>query len=59
MEKLAEIRKQKNITQEELSRKSGVSIPTINRIETGKVRPHKMTLRVLAMALKVEVGELL
>lgn len=52
------MREQQNLTQEELSKKSGISARTIQRIETGK-EPKGHTLRVLAKALEIEEKELL
>ncbi|MFV8346482.1 helix-turn-helix domain-containing protein [Flavobacterium sp. ZB4P13] len=57
MSKLKSIRELQNLTQEELSEKSGVSVRTIQRIESGK-EPKGYTLRVLAKALEVEEDEL-
>jgi transcriptional regulator with XRE-family HTH domain len=58
MSRLKTLREQQNLTQEELSKKSGVSTRTIQRIETGK-EPKGYTLRVLAKALEIEENELL
>lgn len=58
MSKLKTIREFKNLTQEELAEKSGVSVRTIQRIETGKA-PKGYTLKVLAKALTIEENELL
>ena len=57
MSKLKTIREFQNLTQEELSAKSGISVRTIQRIETGK-DPKGYTLRVLAKALDVKENEL-
>ena len=43
----------KNLTQEELSEKSKISVRTIQRIEAG-TEPKGHTLRALARALDVE-----
>lgn len=53
MHKLAELREQLNVTQEELSQKSGVSVRTIQRIESGQ-KPKGFTLKALASALEVD-----
>ena len=58
MSKLKSFRELQNLTQEELSEKSGISVRTIQRIETGK-DPKGYTLRVLAKALEIEENELL
>lgn len=57
MSKLKILRELQNLTQEELSDKSGISVRTIQRIETGK-DPKGYTLRVLAKALEVDEREL-
>ena len=43
----------------ELSRRSGVRVETISRLERGVNRPQVMTIQKLARALEVDVGELL
>ena len=58
MSRLKAFREQQNLTQEELSKKSGISARTIQRIETGK-EPKGHTRRVLAQALEIEENELL
>jgi transcriptional regulator with XRE-family HTH domain len=58
MSKLKTIREFQNLTQEELAEKSGVSVRTIQRIETGKA-PKGYTLKVLAKALAIKENELL
>ena len=51
-------RKQKHLTQEQLSESSGVAVRTIQRIENAKVEPHVQTLTLLAQSLEIEVQEL-
>ncbi|MNQ29416.1 helix-turn-helix protein [compost metagenome] len=58
MSKLKNLRELQNLTQEELSEKSGISVRTIQRLETGK-EPKGYTLRVLAKALELAENELL
>lgn len=58
MSRLKAFREQQNLTQEELSEKSGISARTIQRIETGK-EPKGFTLRALAKALEIEENELI
>jgi len=58
MSRLLELREHLNLTQEELSGKSGVSLRTIQRIEAGK-EPRGYTLKALAGALEVDQKELL
>lgn len=57
MSKLKFLRDLQNLTQKELSEKSGISARTIQRIETGK-EPKGYTLRILAKALEVEESKL-
>lgn len=58
MSKLKEIREKINLTQEELSEKSGVSVRTIQRIESGN-EPKGQTLKLLAKTLGIKENELL
>jgi transcriptional regulator with XRE-family HTH domain len=53
MPTLKAIREQKNLTQEELSKKSKISVRTIQRIESG-TEPKGHTLRALAQALEIQ-----
>ncbi|CAH0170238.1 helix-turn-helix transcriptional regulator [Chryseobacterium sp. Bi04] len=53
MSKLKAVREQKNLTQEELSEKSKISVRTIQRIEAG-TEPKGHTLRALAQTLDIE-----
>lgn len=58
-ENLKYYRKSKGYSQEELSYQTEVSIRTIQRIENEEVKPHLNTLKLLALALDVEVKDLL
>ena len=58
MSKLLEHRERLNLTQKELSEKSGISIRTIQRIEAG-TEPKGHTLKVLLNTLDVTKEELL
>lgn len=58
MSRLKTIREQQNLTQEELAEKSGISVRTIQRIESGK-DPKGYTLRILAQTFGVKEAELL
>jgi transcriptional regulator with XRE-family HTH domain len=49
--RLTALRKEKNLTQEELVEKSHVSVRTIQRIEAGEVLPRMVTVRILLGAL--------
>lgn len=53
MNKLWQLREQLNLTQEELSQKSGISVRTIQRIESGQI-PKGYTLKALSKTLGVE-----
>jgi len=57
MSRLLSLRLKLNITQEELSEKSGISVRTIQRIEAG-TPPKGYTLKALAKALGVSESEL-
>lgn len=58
MPTLSTLRQKLNLTQEELSEKSGVSVRTIQRVEAGTI-PQGFTLKALAEALGVSEAELL
>jgi len=58
MSKLKQIREQQNLTQEELAEKSGISVRTIQRIESGTA-PKGYTLKTLCQALAIPEVELL
>ena len=58
MNKLKETREKALMTQPDLSDKTGLTVATISRIERGHRRPHFVTQRRLARALKVSVEEL-
>ena len=56
--KLKALREAKHLSQQELASQAGVSVGTIHRIETGKVKPHKSILRLIAGVLDVAPAEL-
>ena len=58
MSELKKLREKKNLTQEVLSEKSGISVRTIQRIEAG-TEPKGYTLKTLAATLDVAEKELL
>lgn len=58
MSKLKEVRDKLNLTQEELSNQSGISVRTIQRIESG-TEPKGQTLKILAKSLNVQENELI
>ncbi|MDN4165896.1 helix-turn-helix transcriptional regulator [Cytophagales bacterium LB-30] len=49
--RLSALRKEKNLTQEELVEKSHVSVRTIQRIEAGEVIPRVSTVKILLAAM--------
>lgn len=57
-ERLKYQRKIKGYSQEELSGRTNVTVRTIQRIENEEVSPHLNTIKLLAAALDVEVGDL-
>jgi putative transcriptional regulator len=57
--RVKEIREQKNMTQEELEARSGISRQTISAIENGKANNVTVaTLRALANGLETSIGDL-
>lgn len=58
MSELKKIREEKNLTQEELAEKSGLSVRTIQRIEAG-TEPKGYTLKTLASTLDISEKDLL
>jgi len=56
--KIQVLREAKGLTQTELSEKSGLSLRTIQRMESGNT-PKGFTLKAIAQALEVETEELL
>ncbi len=49
--KISHLRKEKNLSQEELTDRCNVSVRTIQRIESGDVTPRSSTIRILLAAL--------
>lgn len=58
-EKIAKVRKSKGITQEKLSKSTGILRANIARIESGRHNPSLETLHRIAKALKAPVAALL
>lgn len=56
--RIHELRKSKNLTQEELAEKIGIGTPNISYFETGRFSPAIETLEKIAKALDVEIYEL-
>ncbi len=57
-ERLKYQRKIKGYSQEELAHRTNVTVRTIQRIEKEEVKPHLNTIKLLAVALEIEVDEL-
>ncbi len=57
--RLRRLRRDRALSQRELSRTTGVAFDTISRLETGKQRAQPRTIRKLADALGVEPRELM
>ena len=57
--RLKKLRKDKNMTQEQLSYKSGLTLSQIARIETGRLNSSICTVVTLAKALEKDPSELL
>ena len=58
-DRLRRIRKERLLTQVELSKMSGVAQDSISSLETGKRETHPRTIKKLAEALGVEPRKLL
>ncbi len=56
--RLRRLRRERALSQRELSRMTGVAFDTISRLETGKQRAQPRTIRKLARALGVEPEDL-
>lgn len=56
--KIAELRKAKGLTQEELVEKCNISVRTLQRIESGDVMPRSYTIRIIFAALDYNVDSL-
>ena len=55
---LKKARERALLTQEELATRADLGVPTISRIENGRVEPHFRTIRKLAKALEMDPAEL-
>ena len=55
--KIAELRKAKGFTQEELVEKCNLSVRTLQRIESGEVAPRSYTLKLIFTALDSDIHE--
>lgn len=57
--RIAELRKEKNLTQEELVEKCPVSVRTIQRIEAGEVMPCVSTVKIILAALDADINKII
>ena len=57
-ERIKTNRKKANLTQEELARKAGISVFTLQKYETGARNPKLTTLQKIANALNCPISEL-
>ena len=58
-ERLRRLRRERALSQRDLTRMTGIAFDTISRLETGKQRAQPRTIRKLADALGVEPRELM
>jgi transcriptional regulator with XRE-family HTH domain len=56
---LRRLRRERALSQRDLSRMTGIAFDTISRLETGKQRAQPRTIRTLAAALGVQPRELM
>ena len=56
---ISQKRKQKNLTQEQLAEKLGVSNKTVSKWETGKCMPDYSVVKALCDELEITVAELM
>ena len=57
--RLKEIRTSLNISQKELSEKTGLTLRTIQRIENNEVKPSLYSLKVIGEVLKTDLSDFL
>lgn len=58
MPTVRELREKKGWSQQELAEKAGLGIATINNLENGRTVPNRATLKLVALALNVNVEKL-
>lgn len=56
-EKLIDVRKAKGLTQEEVAEKCKITVRTIQRIESGQVKPRTFTIKIISDALGFDFFE--
>jgi transcriptional regulator with XRE-family HTH domain len=57
--RLRRLRRERALSQRDMTRITGIAFDTISRLETGKQRAQHRTIRTLAEALGVEPKELM
>lgn len=57
-ERIRELRKEKDISQQELAALCNMEKENISRLESGKHSPNSYTLYIIATALKVQMSDL-
>ena len=56
-ERLKELRTSLNFSQKEISKQTGLTLRTIQRIENNEVKPSLYSLKVIGDALKIDFSE--
>lgn len=57
--RLKDLRERAYLTQEDLARKTHITVATVSRIERGERQPRVSTIRKLARALGIKPAELM
>jgi transcriptional regulator with XRE-family HTH domain len=55
---LRRLRRERNQTQEDLAYSAGITVAALARIERGQANPRWTTVRLIASALEIGMGEL-
>lgn len=56
--RIRELRTERRLTQEEVAQRAGVSVYTVQNLESGQVTPRHKTRRLIAAALGVSEDQL-
>ncbi len=56
--RIRELRKKRNLTQEQLAELIGIEIPSLSNIENGKNYPNSETIDKIARGLQVQIFEI-
>ncbi|MBA3706299.1 MAG: helix-turn-helix transcriptional regulator [Bacteroidetes bacterium] len=57
-QRIREIRKSKNLSQNDIAKRAGIAISQVGRIERGALNPSISALFVISRAMKVELKDL-